>query len=128
MVTRILAFAAVIPMMAVKPAAAVWITYQDGTQSYIPNGAVFLFVLLTLCFGIILAMVNSGGSVSSTDDANESGSAEFYDSEAARFRAMSRKLDAETDLAENLIKAKRTRAELEEIAEMFRDGKTKRRP
>lgn len=48
-------------------------------------------------------------------------SAEHYDSEAARFRAMSRKLDAETELAENVIKAKRRQAELEDIEEMFGD-------
>jgi hypothetical protein len=48
-------------------------------------------------------------------------SAERYDSEAARFQAMSRKLDAETELAESVIKAKRTQAELDDIQEMFRD-------
>jgi len=48
-------------------------------------------------------------------------SAEQYDGEAARFRAMSRKLDAETELADSLIKAKRTRAELDDIEELFRD-------
>jgi hypothetical protein len=47
--------------------------------------------------------------------------AERYDGEAARFRAMSRKLDAETELADSVIKAKRTRAELDDIEEMFRD-------
>jgi Domain of unknown function (DUF4189) len=47
--------------------------------------------------------------------------AEHYDNEAARFRAMSRKLDAETELADSFIKAKRTRAELDDIEEMFRD-------
>jgi Domain of unknown function (DUF4189) len=46
-------------------------------------------------------------------------SAEDYDREAGRFRAMSRKLDAETELAESVIKAKRTRAELEDIEQMF---------
>ncbi len=34
---------------------------------------------------------------------------------------MSRKLDAETELADSVIKAKRTRAELDDIEEMFRD-------
>ena len=31
------------------------------------------------------------------------------------------KLDAETELADSVIKAKRTRAELDDIEEMFRD-------
>jgi Domain of unknown function (DUF4189) len=48
-------------------------------------------------------------------------SAQHYDSEAGRFRAMARRLDAETDLAESFINAKRRRAELDDIEEMFRD-------
>jgi hypothetical protein len=111
---------------AVRPAAAFWIRVGDG-YLFIPDGLLLLglgafgvFTLAAMC-GAFSSSSSSDGELSTTE------SADYYDNEASRLRAISRKLEAETDLAESVIKAKRTRAELEDIEEIFRDGKSRRR-
>lgn len=81
-------------------------------------------LLLAIGFVAVIGIAAALRKQSFRMEADFSGSretAERYDNEAARFRAMSRKLDAETELADSFIKAKRTRTELDEIEEMFRD-------
>ncbi len=95
-----------------------------GTNTRAPSIDGRLLVLLAVgliaLFGVAAALRKQSFRVES-DFASATRAAGRYDSEAARFRAMSRKLDAESDLAESLIKAKRTRAELDDIEKMFRD-------
>jgi hypothetical protein len=64
---------------------------------------------------------------SESDYGSSMQAAERYDREAARFRGMGCKLDAETELAESYINAKRIRAELDEIEEILSHDKAKRR-
>ena len=61
------------------------------------------------------------------DELNAPESPEYYDDQASRARALKRKLDAETALAESYINAKRTRAELDEIEAILEHDKAKRR-
>ena len=103
---------------------SLWIEYPDGSYTYVSNMLILVCIVFVICAVAALAISSSstkGTELSATE------TAEYYDEEAARYRAMSRKLDAETDLAESVIKAKRTRAELDDIEEMFRDGKRRRR-
>jgi hypothetical protein len=110
----------------VSPAVALEIDYNDGSYVYIPNG-VILFLVLVFIASVVIGGVISSPSNAKEDNTTEAERARQYDDAAAHYRAMSRKLDAETDLAESLIKAKRTRAELDDIEAVFKDGKTQRR-
>jgi hypothetical protein len=127
MITRIVALAIFTTVIGVRPASAyLEIDWADGSATYVADGFVWLCI-----FTVIVAVAAFIGALSPSeasrgDVADATDSAEYFDSEAARFRAMSRKLDAETDLAENLIKARRTREELGEIEQLFGNKKTKR--
>jgi hypothetical protein len=110
------------------PASALWIEWPNGSYTYVPNELIILAAIVALGGGLAAAFSSSSSVASFTvHDPDGLDSAEHYDSEAARFRALSRKLDAETDLAESVIKAKRTRAELHDVEELFRDRKSRRR-
>jgi hypothetical protein len=109
-----------------QPAAALYIDHDDGTYTYVPNGFI-LFCVLVFIAVVVVGMAVSASLKSGDDDANAADLARQFDDEAAQYRAMSRKLDAETDLAESWIKAKRTRAELDDIEAMFKNGKSRRR-
>jgi hypothetical protein len=105
-----------------------WIDWPNGQSTYVTDnafiiGLVVVVVFLALCglLGSSSGGGTSGSSLSATDQAQQ------YEDEAAQYRAMSRKLDAETDLADSLIKAKRTRAELDDVEEFLRDDKRRRR-
>ncbi len=83
-----------------------------------------LVLLLAVGFVAVIGIAAGLRKQSFLAESDFSGStqtAERYDNEAARFRAMSRKLDAETELVDSFIKAKRTRAKLDDIEEMFLD-------
>lgn len=84
------------------------------------NGQLVLFLAVSLLvlIGVAIAVRKQSFRLESGYSAH---AAERYDNEAARFRAMGRKLDAEAELAESLIKAKRKQAELDDIEDMFRD-------
>jgi flagellar biosynthesis/type III secretory pathway M-ring protein FliF/YscJ len=112
----------------VRPAAALWIDRQDGSSIYISNDLIFWSAVFVLAFIIAGLFVSSTFKVneSAAHDLSAADLAQQYDDETAQYRAMSRKLDAESDLAESLIKAKRTRAELDDIEEMFRNNKPHR--
>jgi len=125
---RLFAAAASILAVTVRPASAFWIEWPNGSYTYVDGGVCFwAAVAAVVLVGVFVAAGSSANGSAAAYDADPAGSAEQYDDEAARLRAMSRKLDAETDLAESLIKAKRTRAELDDIEAMFRAGKLRRR-
>ena len=123
---RILILSGIGLAATVSPAAALEIDFNDGSYLYIPNGFI-LFCVLVFVAVVVVGVGISSSSKSTQDDVNAADLARQYDDEAAQYRAMSRKLDAETDLAESWIKAKRTRAELDDIEAIFKDGKSRRR-
>jgi hypothetical protein len=126
MIIRLSALAVLTTILGVRPAAAYFvINWPDGSATYLSEDFVLFVIVIAIGFVALVVWSFEDGGNAQVPDASES--TEFYDSEAARFRALGRKLDAETDLAESVIKAKRTRAELDEIEEMFQDGKPKRR-
>jgi hypothetical protein len=111
--------------VTVRPAAAAfWVEWPNGYDTFVSDDAIFWGVIIVVAF-IVGAAVVSDSSRKAQLAAMDS--TEYYEDEAARYRAMSRKLDAETDLAESLIKAKRTRAELDDVEQMFRNTKSSRR-
>jgi hypothetical protein len=98
---------------------------ETGTWS--STGLHLLFLLAGAAIvGLVLVSLKRSSSVE-TGYSDFAQTAQAYDDEAERFRSMGRKLDAETDLADSLIKAKRTRAELDDIEEMFRAGNGRKR-
>jgi hypothetical protein len=87
-----------------------------------------LLIICTMLFLIgivavaIISSVESNGSV-------EQSAADLerrYGEEAAQYRALARKLDAETELDENFIKTQRASAVLDDIG-IFRKGRPRRR-
>lgn len=125
---RLLTVAALILATTAGPASALWMEWPNGAYTYVPNELIILGAIVGL--GVVLAAAFSSSSSTSSFTVHDPGgfdSAEHYDQEAERVRALSRKLDAETDLAESYIKAKRTRAELDDVEEMFREDKRRRR-
>jgi hypothetical protein len=108
--------------------AGFWIDWPDGESSYVTDGTVFV-ALFAVIAGIVLCSLLSSTSGNGSSDSSLSAAeqAQQYDDEAAQYRAMSRRLDAETNLADSLIKAKRTRAELDDVEEFLRDDKRRRR-
>jgi hypothetical protein len=111
-------------------AADFYLQLPNGNYLFIPDLFV-VAVALSIVLSIIYAVTHSGGSASVGDDLptelSTPESADYYEDQASRARALKRKLDAETDLAESFINAKRTRAELDEIEEILRHDKAKRR-
>lgn len=124
---RLLMLSGVALAAMMQPAAAFEVDFNDGSYLYIPNGFILLCGFLLIVGVIVVGAVTSSSHRSAGDDVSAADLARQYDDEAARYRAMSRKLDAETDLAESVIKAKRTRAELDDFEAMFKDGKARRR-
>ena len=106
-----------------------WIDWPNGRSTYLTDGALFFWLFVGIVTLIVCAAASpsSKGESTSSSTLSATGLAQQYDDEASQYRAMSRKLDAETDLAESVIKAKRTRAELDDIEEFFRDDKRRRR-
>jgi len=85
----------------------------------LPQRGFYLVVLVTgaMIAGVAIAPQNRSSPNQAGYELDQA--AELYDREAERFRAMSRKLVAEAELADSLIKAKRTRAELDDIEGLF---------
>jgi hypothetical protein len=123
-VCKVLMLAGVVMTVTAQPAAALEFDFIDGSYLYIPNGLILSCVLVFIA--VVVVGIGTNSSSKSADDASATDLTRQYDDEAAQYRAMSRKLDAETDLAESLIKAKRTRAELDDVEEFFRDDKRRR--
>jgi hypothetical protein len=105
-----------------------WIEWPNGSATYVTDDEFFFALLFGVAVVIVggIAASSSSSSTASSSELSATELAQQYDDEAAQYRAMSRKLDAETDLAESVIKAKRTRAELDDIEDMFKDGKRRR--
>jgi hypothetical protein len=125
--TAIGLIAAAVPTPA---AADFYIRMIDGRYLIIPDMfvvAVAIAILLAVIFTISNAAWNTTAGGDLPEEISTPEPAEYYEDQAARARALKRKLDAETELAESFINAKRTRAELDEIEEILGHDKAKRR-
>jgi hypothetical protein len=104
-----------------------WIDWPNGQSTYVTDDAFFVG-LAVVAFLVLCGLLSSSSGGSSSDSSpSVADQTQQYEDDAAQYRAMSRKLDAETDLADSLIKAKRTRAELDDVEEFLRDDKRRRR-
>jgi hypothetical protein len=129
---RLVATALVATTIAATPAAAdFYLPLADGRSLVISDLLVLLAagLLVTGIYALYESSTNSDeGDQDDTDsEISTPEPAEYYDDQASRARALKRKLDAETELADSYINAKRTRAELDEIEEILRHDKAKRR-
>jgi hypothetical protein len=113
----------------VTPAAAdFYLPLAAGGYLVIPDllvlfGAALMIVVVAATF----ESSGGGGSDELPPEIRTPEPPEYYDDQASRARALKRKLDAETALAESYINAKRARAELDEIEEILGHDKAKRR-
>ena|ERR1700676_2195487 len=105
------------------------INWPNGESTYVTPDPLLvgIIALVGLVFLYVLLPSSSGGDSTSDTSLTSAEQTQQYDDEAAQYRALSRKLDAETDLADSLIKAKRARAELDDVEQFLRDDKRKRR-
>jgi hypothetical protein len=102
----------------------------NGRYLYLPDELILFagVVLLAVAIGILTADDSSKHTGAGfLDEISTPESVEYYEDQAARTRALKRKLDEETELAESVINAKRARAELDEIEEILNHDKAKRR-
>jgi len=126
---RLVATALVATTIAATPAVAdFYIQKADGNYLVISD------LLVLLAAALVLSGISAlYESLTNSDDGDTDSEistpepAEYYDDQASRARALKRKLDAETELADSYINAKRTRAELDEIEEILRNDRAKRR-
>jgi hypothetical protein len=118
------------PTSATPAVADFYIELANGRYLVLPDVLVF-FVGVVILLGVVAAFIESASSRSGgtdlPDEITNPEPAEYYEGQAARVRALKRKLDAETELAQSFINAKRTRAELDEIEEVLRHDQAKRR-
>lgn len=133
MVNRI-ALLAVMTVYGAIPAAAREYTVRWADGSPREKTVIFLIILAVLCF-VIFAVVlvsTSSSPVGSFGGRYPLGAptqpVEYYEDQAARYRAIKRELDAQIDLAESYINARRTRAELEDLPDALQNDGGKRRP
>jgi hypothetical protein len=128
---RLLAGSGLVMSIMIRSAAAdFYFQLPDGRYLVVPDGLVLLGVLVfvVIAGGLVAGTLASKGDRESLpDEIGSPQSSEYYDDQAARMRALKRKLDAETDLAESYINAKRTRAELDELPEILGHDKARRR-
>ena len=114
------------------PAAAdFYIQMSDGRYLIIPGGFLMLCGLAALVTTVIFVISQSDTAKQAGDEISfeisTPESSDYYDDQAARARALKRKLDAEVDLAKSYIDAARTKAELDELTEILDLDKAKRR-
>jgi len=118
-------------VIATTPALAIYIHTVDGRYIHIPDRLIFVaFVavgIVVLIAGILEAFPSAGSQPPPPEVTNLE-SAEYYDDQASRMRALSRKLDAETGLAKTYIQAERAKAELDELSEILGHDKATRDP
>jgi hypothetical protein len=121
MIPRIIAFALLV-LNSATPAGASYLYWRDGSVTYVPDE--IILALLVAGAAACLWHLNehsSGSSIVSEmsldlpDEVREPESVEYYDDVTERTRALKRKLDAETELAESYIRAARAKAELEDL-------------
>jgi hypothetical protein len=107
------------------PAGASYLYWRNGSVTYLPD-ELMLFAVALAAAALLWLVLNENASSSSIgqmsldlpDEVREPESVEYYDDMTDRTRALKRKLDADTDLAQSYISAARARAELDEIAEI----------
>jgi hypothetical protein len=119
-----LAFLA-LSITATPAAAYIVIPLRDG--SYLLVNELAVLVVVGVVAAIVFAVSNFSGS--SGDEITEIETpepTEYYEDRAARARALKRKLDADTELADSFIKAARTKGELDELSEILGHDKVKR--
>ena len=107
-------------------AGGYYLYWRDGSVSYLPDGVIALAALigLVVCIVVVAALIDGISSPSSVDqtggldlpdEIKKPDTVEHYEDMTARTRALKRKLDADTELAESYIKAARARAELDDL-------------
>ena len=127
MMRCIVALALLIATPATPAGAEYFLRWPNGLVTYLPDEMILLAVLIgaLACFWLLYSTVDGSSSSSSItrmsvdlpDEMRKPESVEYYDDMTERTRALKRKLDADTELAESYISASRARAELEEIDE-----------
>lgn len=98
-------------------AGGFWVQMTDG-WIYIPDELLIAFIFVVVAAVALTAMSSSSVARMSRDlpeEVREPQSVEYYEHMTARTRALKRKLDADTELAESYIKAARTRAERDDL-------------
>jgi hypothetical protein len=105
------------------------VNWPNGESTYVTPEPLLVGVIAFVCLVFLYAVLpsSSGGDSSSDESLTSIEQVQQYDDEAAQYRALSRKLDAEAGLADSLIKAKRARAELDDVEQFLRDDKRRRR-
>jgi hypothetical protein len=130
MIPRILALALLILSSASQAEAALYLHWRDGSVTHVPDEMIMLALVIgaLACLWFLFSIMEDTSSSSSVDqvsldlpeEVRTPESVEYYDDMTERTRALKRKLDADTELAESYIGAARARAELEEIDETDR--------
>jgi hypothetical protein len=117
--------------VVVSPASAeTYINLGHGRYLELTDGALPLLALLLLV-GLFAVLYDSltqprTSSYQMPQQVIYPDTADDYESEAARLRALKHKLDAETELTESYIKAERKKAEAEELSEILAHDKAMR--
>jgi hypothetical protein len=125
---RIVCYALCLATWSTPAAASLYIHLSNGRFLILPDGLV-LFLFAVVALGAICWVYEAATGASSNglpEEIANSNSADYYDDQAARLRALKRKLDAETQLNDSKITAARTKAELDELSDIIRHDKTKR--
>jgi hypothetical protein len=124
MLVRILPLILLTGVSATPADAGRYVYWRDGSVTYLPDEVVTLAVVLglLLCIGLVFACIAGVSSSSVTrmsldlpEEIREPDTVKHYEEMTERTRALKRKLDADTELAESYIKAARARAALDDL-------------
>jgi hypothetical protein len=129
MTMRVPFLSAVLTLLTMPSARAdYYVPLADGT--YLQLSDPLLFFGAVVVFAVLFTAITKTSSKSAADDLpkelQSTETAEQYEQEARRARALARKLDAETELKESQIRAAIKSDELKEIEELLRNGKSRR--
>lgn len=91
---------------------------NDTPTPQIGSDSILLLVCAIVAVAIAAVVLRKQSFQSESDWFSAAQSANEYDLQAARFRAMSRNLDAETKLADSFINSRRKQAELDDHEEL----------
>src|SRR5262245_17739234 len=116
---------ALLSLNITTPAGASYLHWPNGSVTHLPDGLMVLAVLGCVAATFWLLLNEDSSSSSSVarmsldlpEEVREPESVEYYDDMTERTRALKRKLDADTELAESYLKAARARVDLEDIDE-----------
>jgi hypothetical protein len=102
-------------------AGGFWLQRADG-WIYVPDELLIVFIGAVVAAVAVIAVACSDQSKPSAtfseylpEEVRAPESVEYYDDMTARARGLKRQLDADTELAESYIKARRAKAELEDL-------------